>query len=138
MRKSAEIWYSFSRNFAQIEVLRENARKFDRTKISTNKVNCKILITLRVVSNDNLRRFFLLSSTSKISRPQEVGSHEQNDVPECELNASFNLNGKCIRGDVAESFFSGKGHSNSKKKFRGNFDERGVKRVLSNIKSIVL
>ena len=38
VRKSEEIQYLFSRNFAHIQVLRENARKFVRAKISTNKV----------------------------------------------------------------------------------------------------
>ena len=38
MGKIEEIQYLFSRNFAQIQVLRENARKFVRAKISTNKV----------------------------------------------------------------------------------------------------
>ena len=38
MRESVEIQYLFSRNFAQIQVLRENAQKFVRAKISTNKI----------------------------------------------------------------------------------------------------
>ena len=38
--KSSKIWYLFSRNFAQNRVVRENARKFVRAKISTNKVGC--------------------------------------------------------------------------------------------------
>ena len=44
MRKSVEIRYLFSRNFAQIEVLRENAREFVRAKISTNKVHSNWLV----------------------------------------------------------------------------------------------
>ena len=39
MGKSEEIQYLFSRNFAQIQVLRGNARKLVRAKISTNKVS---------------------------------------------------------------------------------------------------
>ena len=38
MGESEEIQYLISRNFAQIQVLRKNARKFVHAKISTNKV----------------------------------------------------------------------------------------------------
>ena len=38
MRKSVEIQYLFSRDFAQIQHLRENVRKYVRAKISTKKV----------------------------------------------------------------------------------------------------